>query len=46
MRWAVEMSSGIMIYIQKFHKNWFRHSKVDRDKQHDDLISLLLFFPK
>jgi hypothetical protein len=29
MKYAVEMGSGAMIYITKFHKDWFRHSKVD-----------------
>jgi hypothetical protein len=33
----------------RFHKDWFRHSKVDWmysqiHRQHGDLISLLLFF--
>jgi hypothetical protein len=28
--YAVEMGSGAVIYITKFHKVWFRHSKVDR----------------
>jgi hypothetical protein len=32
----------------EFHKDWFRHSKVDQgrhtDRQHDDGISLILFF--
>jgi hypothetical protein len=34
MKYAVEMGSGVMMYVciydTKFHKNWFRHSKVDR----------------
>jgi hypothetical protein len=29
MKWAVEMGSGTMIYISKFHRNWSSHSKVD-----------------
>jgi hypothetical protein len=28
MKNAVEMDLGVMIYITKFHKDWFRHSKV------------------
>jgi hypothetical protein len=28
MKYAVEMGSGAMIYIQTFSKIWFRHSKV------------------
>jgi hypothetical protein len=41
MKYAVEMGSGA-----KFHKGWFRHSKVDRGdtqtrRQHGDRISLL-----
>jgi hypothetical protein len=42
---------GAVIYIPKFHKDWFSHLKVDRGgyidakthRQHDDRISLLLF---
>jgi hypothetical protein len=30
MKYAVEMGSGAMIYITKFHEDWFRHSKVGR----------------
>jgi hypothetical protein len=30
MKYAVEMGSGAMIIHTKFHKDWFRHSKVDR----------------
>jgi hypothetical protein len=41
MKYAVEMGSGVMIYITKFHKDWFRHSE---HRQHGDRISLLLFF--
>jgi hypothetical protein len=28
MKYAVEMGSGAMIYINKFHEDWLRHSKV------------------
>jgi hypothetical protein len=38
---------GEMFEVRRFHKYWFRHSKVDREgihRQHGDLISLLLFF--
>jgi hypothetical protein len=48
MKYVVEMGSGVMIYICiKFHKNLFRHSKVNRGnteihRQHGDRISLLL----
>jgi hypothetical protein len=43
MNYAVEIESVI-----KFRKYWFRNSKVDRGdsqthRQHDGLISLLLF---
>jgi hypothetical protein len=51
MKYAVEMGSAAMIYIRKFHKDWFRHSKVDGgggfrhiDIQHGARISLLSFF--
>jgi hypothetical protein len=44
---AVKMGSGAMIYIPSFIKDWFRHTKVDRQEftatQHGDLIGLLLF---
>jgi hypothetical protein len=29
MKYAVEMGTDAMIYIPKFHKDWFSHSKVD-----------------
>jgi hypothetical protein len=39
---------GVMFHDMhtKFHKDWFRHSKVDRGthRQRSDLISLLIFF--
>jgi hypothetical protein len=32
MKYTVEMIVDAMIYIYtKFHKDWFSHSKVDRD---------------
>jgi hypothetical protein len=31
MKYAVEMGSNAVIYITKFRKDWFRHSKVDTD---------------
>jgi hypothetical protein len=34
MKYAVEMGSGVMIKYTKFHKYWFRHSKVDRGRIH------------
>jgi hypothetical protein len=45
----IKIGSGILKLIHtRFHKDRFRHSKVNRgrfkDKQHGDLISLLLFF--
>jgi hypothetical protein len=49
-KFAVEMDSGAMIHEHtKFHKDWFRHSKVERGntqtyRQHCDRISLLSFF--
>jgi hypothetical protein len=44
MKYAVEMDSGA-IHI-KFHKDWFRYSKVDMQayRYHGDRISLLSFF--
>jgi hypothetical protein len=31
MKYAIEMGSGVMIYIlSMYYKDWFRHSKVDR----------------
>jgi hypothetical protein len=30
MNYAVEMGSGAMTYVIKFHTVWFSHSKVDR----------------
>jgi hypothetical protein len=51
MKYAVEMASGAMIYIQSFIKNWFRHSDVVVEwvdsrthRQQGDPINLLLFF--
>jgi hypothetical protein len=47
MEYAVEMGSGATVYIHtNFHKDWFRHSKVNRGdsqthRQHGDRISLL-----
>jgi hypothetical protein len=30
MKYAVEMGSGVMIYVYaKFHRDWFRHSKIN-----------------
>jgi hypothetical protein len=37
MKYAVEMGSGAMIYVIKFHKDWFRHSKVSNKKQTNKL---------
>jgi hypothetical protein len=34
MKYAVEMSSGAVIYITKFHKDWFRHLIVNRKGIH------------
>jgi hypothetical protein len=50
MKSAAEMDSGAMIIHTEFHKDWFRHSKIEvglhiqTHRQHGDLISLLLFF--
>jgi hypothetical protein len=49
MKYVVEMGSDGMIYIQRFHKDWFMRSEVDgrrgvRHRQQGDPISLLLFF--
>jgi hypothetical protein len=31
MKYATEMGSGAIIYVNtKLHKDWFRHSKVDK----------------
>jgi hypothetical protein len=29
MKYTAEMDSGAMIYIAKFYKYWYKHSKVD-----------------
>jgi hypothetical protein len=44
MKYSVETSLG----VTNSHKDWFRHSKVDKedieaDTQHGDLMSLLPF---
>jgi hypothetical protein len=48
MKYAVEISSAIMICSTKFHEDWCRHPQVDKEegihRQDDDRISLLLFF--
>jgi hypothetical protein len=47
MKYAVEMGSGAMIYIPSFIKIGSGIQKLKRgftETQHDDLISLLLFF--
>jgi hypothetical protein len=49
MKYALEMDSGATIHYTNFHKDWFRHSKVNRGdsqthRQHGDRISLRLFF--
>jgi hypothetical protein len=31
MNYGVEMCSGAMIYSNKFHKDWFRHPKINRE---------------
>jgi hypothetical protein len=47
MKYAVEIGSGVMIYVYtKFHEDWLWHSKVYRadaetHRQQGDLISLL-----
>jgi hypothetical protein len=48
MKYAVEIGSGTIIYITKFHKGLFRHSKVRKEisRQHGEGVSLLLFFEK
>jgi hypothetical protein len=33
-KYAVEMGSGVMIYIPKFHKDWSKHSAVHRGDMH------------
>jgi hypothetical protein len=41
MKYAVEMGSGVLMYITKFHEDWFRYSNVSggyTDSQHGDLI--------
>jgi hypothetical protein len=51
MTYAIEMGSRAMIYSHtKFHKDWFRLSKVDRGRdtqthrEHDELISQQIRF--
>jgi hypothetical protein len=46
MKYVIGMGSGVTIHT-KFHKDWCRHSKVDRGdtqtyRQQGDLISLVL----
>jgi hypothetical protein len=41
MKYAVEMGSGAMIYIPKFHKDGFSHSKVDKGK-HRHIDSMVI----
>jgi hypothetical protein len=47
MKYAIEMGSGSLIYIPNFIKIGSGIQKLmgdtRRDRQHDDLISLLLF---
>jgi hypothetical protein len=48
MAYAVEMVSGVIIYIPSFTV-WLSHSKVDggggeAHRQHGDRISLLIYF--
>jgi hypothetical protein len=38
MKYAAEIGSSAMIYIPKFYKNWFRHSKVDGENRHTDTM--------
>jgi hypothetical protein len=33
MKYVVELGSGAMIYNTKFHKDWFRHSKVNGGRE-------------
>jgi hypothetical protein len=48
MNYIVEMGSGAIIYVTRFDKYWFRHSKVAGGgytyREQGDLISLLLLF--
>jgi hypothetical protein len=48
VKYAVEMGSGAMVYITRFHKDWLRHSKVNwgggGDKHRGDDVSLLFIF--
>jgi phospholipase C len=48
MKYAIEIGSGAMMYVLKFHEDWLSHSEIDKggytDTQHGDHISLLLFF--
>jgi hypothetical protein len=49
MKYAVKMGSNVDVLVHtKFHKDRFRHSKVDRgnmqiSRQHCDFINLVLF---
>jgi hypothetical protein len=42
MKYAVEMCPGAMMYITNFHKDWFRHLKVDKGdtqtRRHTDSV--------
>jgi hypothetical protein len=54
MKYDTEIGSGVMIYVHtKFHKDWFRHSKLmgrggiqRRNDFMHDFISLFSFFNK
>jgi hypothetical protein len=49
VKYVIQMGSVVIIYVHtKFHKDWFRHSKFNREdtqthRQHGDCINLIFF---
>jgi hypothetical protein len=42
MKYAVEIGPDAMKYITKFHKDWFRYSKVDSGGIHRNTDSMVM----
>jgi hypothetical protein len=42
MKYAIEMGSDAVIYITKFNKDWFPHSKVNRARIHRQTDSMVI----
>jgi hypothetical protein len=47
MKYAVERGSGATMYITKFHKNVFRHSKLNGGRRfiHRHIDSMMISYP-